>query len=164
MELIEIKGLFEMDCGAPSPTIISDDNELILTFYSDQEATSPVPQERNVVYDRGVIVLKFYAYQTYSFGLTGNETIHGHPYSKLGMRSYSFYEMRDSDLIKSLQEIQKVHPFYNAESWKTCKHYILTFHDNMFECIADYFEIRETNTSLYNQVSTLLNELSVKHF
>lgn len=98
-------------------------------------------------------------YLKYSFGIPGDETIHGHPYSKLGMESYSFYELKNSDLIKSLQDIDQVHPQYNPKKWKMYKHYILTFHDNMFECIAQCFEIREENTSLYNQAAKMLNQL-----
>jgi hypothetical protein len=92
--------------------------------------------------------------------MPGNETIDGHPYYKLGMQSCSFYELRNSDFIKSLQDIDKVHPEYNPESWKAYKHYIITFHDNMFECIAKDFEIREENTSLYNQATVMLNSVS----
>ena len=153
-----------MDHGAPSPTILSNDIELFIAFYADKENASTIPQERNMIYDTGIFALKFTGYLKYIFGIPGDETIYGHPYSKLGMQSYSFYELRNSDLIKSLQDIEKVHPEYNAERWKMYKHYILTFHDNMFECIAQGFEIKEENTSLYNQASVMLNELSVKHF
>jgi hypothetical protein len=164
MELIEIKGLFEMDFGSPSPTILSNDNELFIAFYADKQSLSTIPQERNTIYDTGIFALKFKAFLKYTFGLPGDETILGHPYSKLGMKSYSFYELRNSDFIKSLQDIEKIHTNYNPEKWKMYKHYILTFHDNMFECIAQDFEIREENTSLYNQATLMLNELSVRYF
>mgnify|MGYP000729907624 CR=1 FL=1 len=164
MELVEIKDLFEMDCGSPSPTILSNDNELFIAFYADVESSSIIPKERNTIYDTGIFALKFDNFLKYTFGLPGVETIQGHPYNKLGMKSYSFYELRNSDFIKSLQDIEKNHPAYNPEKWKVYKHYILTFHDNMFECIARGFEIRKENISLYNQTTEMLNELSVKHF
>lgn len=158
MELLEIKGLFEIDYGAPSPTILSNDNELFIAFYADKESTTPFPQERNTIYDTGIFVLKFKQYLKYTFGLPNEETIHGHPYSKLGMQPCSFYELKNSDLIKALQDIEKIHPQYNSKKWEVYKHYIITFHDNMFECIAQDFEIREENTSLYNQVVAMLND------
>lgn len=164
MELIEIKGLFEMDTGAPSPTVISNDTELFIAFYANKQSTSVIPQERNTIYDTGIFALKFKRYLKYTFGFPGDETLHGHPYRKLGLESYSFYELRNSDIIKSLQEIGKVHPEYNREQWKMYKHYILTFHDNMFECIAQGFEIREENVSIYTQASVMLNELSGRDF
>lgn len=163
MELTEIKGLFEMDLGSPSPTILSNDNELFIAFYADRESSSTIPQERNTVFDTGIVALKFKTYLKYTFGLPGAETIQGHPYSKLGMKSYSFYELKNSDFIKSLETIEKIHPYYDSTKWEKYKHYILTFHDNMFECIAQDFEIREENTSLYNQAGAILNEISIKH-
>lgn len=164
MRLVEIKGLFEMDYGSPSPTIISNDSELFIAFYADKKGEASEPKERNLIYDTGIFALKFKVYLKYSFGLPGNETIQNHPYSKLGLKSFSFYELKDSNLIKELQNIEKVHPYYDPEQWKLYKHYILTFHDNMFECIALDFEIREENISIYNQATTMLTELSVKHF
>lgn len=164
MELIEIKGLFEMDFGSPSPTILSNDNNLFIAFYADKQSSLAIPHERNTIYDTGIFALKFKFFLKYTFGMPGDETMHGHPYSKLGMEPYSFYELRNSDFIKSLQDIAKIHPYYDPEKWKLYKHFILTFHDNMFECIAQGFEIREENTSLYNQATVMLDELSVKHF
>ncbi len=164
MELIKINGLFEMDYGAPSPTIVSNDSELFIAFYADKEIKTLEPKERNTIYDKGIFALKFKKYLKYIFGLPGNETIQGHPYSKLGMKSFSFYELKNSNLIKDLQEIEKIHSYYNPEKWLNYKHYILTFHDNMFECIAEDFEIREGNSSLYNQATVMLNELSIKDF
>lgn len=164
MELIELNSGFQINVGAPEPIIISNDNELFIAFYADKQSSSTVPQEPNIIYDEGIFALKFKVFLKYTFGLPGDETMQGHPYSELGMNPYSFYELRNSDLIKSLQDIEKIHPNYNPEKWKMYKHYILTFHDNMFECIAQDFEIREENTSLYNQATVMLSELSVRHF
>lgn len=164
MELIEIKGLFEMDCGSPSPMIVSNDSELFIAFYSYKQSTTLEPQERNTVYDTGIFALNFKSYLKYSFGLPSNETIEGHPYYKLGIKSFAFYELKGSDLIKQLEDIEKVHPYYTPDKWTDYKHYILTFHDNMFECVAKGFEIREENVSIYHKATTMLNELSVKQF
>ena len=164
MKLIEIKGLFEMDTGSPSPMIISNDNELFITFYTDKRINDTAPVERNTIYDRGVFGIKFKLYRKFTFGLPSNETLQGHPYYKLGLKSFRFYELQYSDLIKNLQKIESVHPYYNADIWQSYKHFIITFHDNMFECIAKEFEIREDNISTYRQASIILNELSVKQF
>ena len=132
-----------MDSGAPSPIILSNDNDLFVAFYVDMDDLFSVPQERNVIYDTGIFSLKFKSFLKYTFGMPGNETIQGHPYAKLGMRSYSFYELKDSDLIKSLQDIDRFHPYYDGRKWKKYKHYIITFHDNMFECIAQDFSLEK---------------------
>lgn len=161
MELVEIKGLFEMDYGAPLPIILSSDNELLVAFFIDKENAYAIPQECDI-YDAGVLTLEFKQCLKYTFGMPGNESMYGHPYSKLGMQACSFYELRNSDLIESLREIDKIHPFYNSERWKMYKHYILTFHDNMFECVARGFEIIEEKTSFYNEASGMLVRLNNK--
>lgn len=164
MELVEIKGLFEMDTGSPSPMVISNDNALFVIFYSDGQIVEALPQQRNTVYDTGICILKFNGCIKYSFGMPGDETIVGHPYSTMGMQSYSFYQMKNSKWIRKLQDIDRVHPSYSQDKWKIYNHYIITFHDNMFECVSKDFEIREEPVSVYHQAASILNELSVKHF
>jgi len=164
MELIEIKNCFLMDTGAPSPTILSNDNELFVTFYENLEHPFFIEQNGKITEDMGIVILKFKRCIKHLFGSPGNETIHGHPYGKLGMESYAFYELKDSDLLKSMEEIDKVHPYYNPNKWKTFKHYIITFHDNMFECIALDFEVKRGGLNLQKQTKALFNEVTVKYF
>jgi len=163
IELKEIKGLFEMDAGAPSPLIISNDSELYVIFYSDEVEWSGELHERNDIYDKGIVLMKFIGCLKYIFGKPSNETIQGHPYYQLGLRSFGFFEVRNSPLIKELQGIQKVHPNYDPSKWNLYKHFIISFHDNMFECVAREFEIREEKVSQYNQAISLLNEMSINH-
>lgn len=163
MKLNEISGLISIDVGAPTPTIISNDSNLYIMFYAGRsDSNAEVLQERNSVYDKGIYILKFNLFLKYNFGIPGNEIIIGHPYAKLGLQSYAFYELEDSDWIKELMEIESVHPYFNKDKWIGYKHYILTFHDNMFECIARDFEIREKTTSIYEQASIITNEINVE--
>lgn len=165
MKLIEISGLLSIDVGAPTPTIISNDSNLYLMFYSNEESTdNEVLKERNSVYDRGIFVVRFNMFLQYKFGMPNNEIIIGHPYSKLGLKPYSFYQLEGSDWIKELMKIDSIHPYYNKENWVSYKHYIFTFHDNMFECVAKDFEINETTTSIYKHASIIINEMNAKMF
>lgn len=155
MELVEITGLFEIETGATMPAIISTDTELFVTFHVGRLNGLDSAQ-----YDLN-FTISFNGCIKYTFGSPGNETIEGHPYSRLGMSSYSFYELRNSDLIKSLQEIDNIHPNANHGKWKSYKHYILTFHDNMFECVAKSFEVQ--NSSVRERALTAVKALSSRH-
>lgn len=162
MKLNEISGLLSIDVGVPAPTIISNDSNLYLMFYSNgEDISTEALQERNSVYDRGIYILKFNLFLNYKFGMPSNEIIIGHPYSKLGLQPYSFYQLEDSDWIKKLMKIDSVHPYYDKKKWVIYKHYILTFHDNMFECIAKDFEISEESSSVYKQAHTIINEMNI---
>ncbi|TKG87908.1 hypothetical protein EYV94_27850 [Puteibacter caeruleilacunae] len=161
MKLTEITGLLNIDVGAPTPTIISNDSNLYLMFYSNADSIVNDPsQASSSVNNRRIYVLKFNLFFNYKFGMPGNEIIIGHPYSELGLQPYSFYQLEESDWIKDLMKIDSFHPYYNKEKWIDFKHYILTFHDNMFECIAKDFEISEGTTSIYEQASTIINEIN----
>lgn len=158
MILQEIEKNIRMDTGAPMPTIISTDNELCLSFYVDK--TFDELHQRDTNSDTGVISIVFNRCLKYTFGIPDNETIHGHPYWKLGMKSYAFYELKDSDLIKELQQMSRVHPYYNPKKWENYKHYVITFHDNMLECIAEGFKVEKAESSMHEQVISNWKKIS----
>ena len=143
MEIIELNMGFQINVGSPEPIIISNDNELFIAFYVDKQKAVSESQEQNSDNNTEVFIMRFKSFLKYTFGMPNNETIQGHPYSILGMESFAFYELKNSDLIEQLEDIDKIHPYYNSEKWKEYKHYILTFHDNMFECVAKKYETME---------------------
>lgn len=57
-----------MDTGAPSPLIISNDSELLVVFYADKNNSTTGLHMRNMVYDTGILILKFNGYVKYTFG------------------------------------------------------------------------------------------------
>ena len=138
--------------GQSFPTIISDDHNLIITFYALDECVSDELIQSSTAYDVGVYTIKFKEFSKYTFGFPNDEAIHGHPYYKLGMMPYSFYELKNSDWIRALENIDKVHPRYKHDKWKADKHYIITFHDNMFECVAKGFEVSKETRPLHDHV------------
>jgi hypothetical protein len=162
MELIKLSDKISIDGGAPSPTIISNDTELNLLFYSSDEQSGESLEERNFVYDRGIFALKFNFYLVYKFGVPGNETIMGHPYHRLGIQPYSCYLLKESEWIRELMRIDSVHPYHDKEKFKSYNHYVFTFHDNMFECIAKNFQISHANKSVYEEASLVLGEMSLR--
>lgn len=144
-----------MDPGTPNPVIISSDHDLIIAFHKREDDNETFEAVQN----QQVTVIRFTGYLKYTFGSPGDETIHGHPYAKFRMSAYSFYELKNSDLIEFLKKVDQVHPYHDKEKWKHYKHYIITFHDNMFECVAQGFEIRNKAMDLYRYSDALFKEL-----
>ncbi len=138
MELVEIKNVIKMDNGGASPMVVSNENQLYLIFYKDISE-----QSYNNYDDR--YIMKFGLYLKYNFGIPNNESLYNHPYGKLGVESYSFYELKKSPLLEEMESIEKLHPYYNKSNWLGYKHYIITFHDSMFECIAKDFKLISFN-------------------
>ena len=49
--------------------------------------------------------------------------------------------------------MNSVHPYHNKEQFfKNERHIVLTFHDSIFECIAQSFEIRINKGSMQDMV------------
>lgn len=141
MNLIEIDGI-TMECGAPLPLIFADEHQVRVVFLKLNEGDSVSDNEPDNV---DIYVLTFDRCLKHRFGFPNDEALYGHPYYELGMRWYAFYELRDSDWFAELVKIEeKSFPHFDVEkSWPMYKHYIITFHDSMFECIAKGYTIEE---------------------
>jgi hypothetical protein len=148
MKLIEIEGAFKMDYGAPNPLIIANDLYLLVAFQGGADTFE----------EEHVICLDFPGPRKHRFGRPNDETISGHPYYQLGLMTGGFYELENSDWIAELQKIASLHQYYDPNKWSKLKHYILTFHDNMFECVAESFTVLESKEDLYQQVYWLLQD------
>ncbi|MEM1338966.1 MAG: hypothetical protein AAGF96_14500 [Bacteroidota bacterium] len=151
-----------MDIGAPSPKIISDDINLTVLFYVDLfdsvRITDKV-KERNIFVDSGTAILKFELCRIHKFGSPSDETISGHRYYDMGLDSYSFFIVHDSEWVKELKEIGSHHPYYNERSFDGFEHYIITFKDNTFECIAKNYSINFSSKPLKENLKMVTDNL-----
>ena len=64
------------------------------------------------------------------------------------MSYYSAHVIAHSRWLAEAENINKVHRHYNPDRWKTRKHYLLTFHDETFECLASGYKIEVFRESL----------------
>lgn len=158
MKLIEIQDQFVMDVGAPCPLLITDNGDLRLIFYSNDENSKELRQ-RNNLHDHGIIELSFKSQSFFSLGPPNDEALEGHPYFELDLNPYSFYELLDSDLIAKISTYGRYHHFYNPNAYDKYHHYILTFKEQLFECVADGFEVNKYNESIYHQGLKTLNHM-----
>jgi hypothetical protein len=148
MKVVEIMNVFTMDAGAPQPLLIFNEHDTTLMFLLDADASSPEDSFDDAD-EKLVGVLKFTNCIKLSSGVPSNETLAGHPYFAAGLESYSFYEVEDSDLIRQLMLVQSVHPYYDPTKWSKYKHFIITFHDSTFECVATGYSFKRISGELY---------------
>lgn len=157
MKLIEITDQFVMDVGAPCPLLITDATNLRLIFFADEETEGL--RQRNNLYDQGIIEISFKTHRFFSFGPPNDEALNSHPYYELGLKSYSFYELLDSDLIAKIATYGRYHPYYNPNSYEKSHHYIITFKEQLFECVAKGFEVSKYQEPIYDQGLKTLNRI-----
>ncbi|WP_421806112.1 hypothetical protein [Flagellimonas sp.] len=143
-KLEEIAVKYPMDVGAACPIIFRDDLHLTLLFYIDLFSSSePVDilKERDTENDTGIAIMNFKRFYIHKFGTPNDETLSGHPYYKIGLKHYSFLKVEDSDWIKEIMRIASNHPYFDESRYGNLNHYILTFKEGVFECIAEDFTL-----------------------
>jgi hypothetical protein len=119
---------FLPEAAASEPVIIQTDFATILTF----SATRPMPNGKRG--DAGYGIVEFDLCSTTQFGYPNDEARRGHPLYERGLVGYGVYEVCNSSWVKLETEQNRV-AFPNTPD-STQRHFIFTFHDSTFECIA----------------------------
>ena len=139
--LVKILEDVQSDIGAPSPKIISDEQNVYLFFYlqkRDPHWDGTSVHVRSDA-DAGIAVVKFNSFEQYKFGAPNDEAIEGHPYYAAGLKPYAIYQVENSDWIEQLERQNSVHPYHKPEHYAKLQHLIFFFHDTCFEIVCkDY--------------------------
>lgn len=163
MKLNEIETLLYIQAGAPAPVILANEYKLNLLYYYHKDTESDGSydslKQRNISVDKGIAIMGFKNFLIYKFGYPNAEVLQSHPYYSLGLEPYKLFEVIESDWINKIEMMNKVHPFHNPIRYKMYKHFILTFEDSTFECIAHSTElvfIKSTMTTALHDLSAIL--------
>jgi hypothetical protein len=105
------------------PIVVANDAHLFLIY-----EVAPAGEER--------VALRFEEPRAHYFGSPNDEALSGHPLNARGLRSYGAFEVIASSWLRSLERMNRVHPRHDATRFAAHRHFIFTFHDNTFECIA----------------------------
>ncbi len=152
---------YPIDGGAPIPKVMASEHLLLLFYFVDEQPAgiSETLVERDVVSDRGVAIIEFDGYLNFKFGGPNDQVLHGHPYFNLGLRPDSFFEIQNSDWIAQIIKVNSVHPRHNDLLFEAYKHFVLTFHDSMFECVAKNYKVSFSNKSMGAVISEYVERL-----
>jgi hypothetical protein len=131
--LTELESFPQMSVGAPCPMMLIDESSLVLAYYLD----SPLDQtdENNSPQDHCAIVKFSHAYAHY-FGSPNDEALAGHPLASRGLQPYTQFSVAKSSWLTKLERMNSVHPYHESARFENLKHFIFTFHDSTFECVA----------------------------
>jgi len=95
-----------------------------------------------------VALVKLIDCYAYTFGGPNDEVLSGHPLWGRGLSYSSAHVIAHSRWLAEAENINKVHQHYNPDRWKTRKHYLLSFKDETFECLASGYKIEVFRESL----------------
>jgi len=106
--------------GAGEPALFATEDLLQIAYY---------------VYggDDAVALITFSSLEAHYFGPPHVDAVTRHPLHSRGVDIYGAFEVHDSSWIRELRQI--------AGRRIDARHFILTFHDSTFECIAGNFTV-----------------------
>lgn len=150
--------------GAPIPHIISNGYKTFLTFYVhdpdpdwDGTYTHVVdPGDNNPAH---LALVEFHGCISVKMGSPNDEVLHGHPLYGKGLVPYSAQTVENSVWLDELENINKAHPYYESTRWRNRKHYVLWFHDDTFECIAESFTVEVFYESMADLLARVCKRL-----
>lgn len=158
MKIEQIQEKFDIDVGAPMPTILSNEHNLYLIFYTRNISPDWHGQYVNVRTDNddGIVTIKFNFFLQFKFGYPNDEAIEGHPLCKLGLRAYSIQKVIDSEWIKELSKMNSIHPAHQDEHFSEYEHFIFFFHDSCFEVVAEGYTIdKDSKTNMSDEIQRI---------
>jgi hypothetical protein len=120
---------FEPEAGVSGPVLLQTDDDAFLTF----NAVRMTPDGKRGTVGTGII--EFERCGVTKFGYPNDEALAGHPLYKRGLQAYSVFEVLGSSWIQQMTEQNRV-SFPNTSDSEQ-RHFIFTFHDSTFECVAD---------------------------
>jgi len=158
----EIAELPQSSIGAPCPMILVGENSLRIAYYlEEREKGWDGTTVRLLSPDQGnepCAIVEFIMPYAHIFGPPNDEAFGGHPLAERGLRPYGAFEVEGSSWLSALERMNSVHPYHRPERFKKYRHFVLSFHDTTFECIAEGF----TSTTSRGTVEGALRQPSMR--
>jgi hypothetical protein len=152
------------DIGAPLPHVFMNGRRTLLAYYVRQPNPTWDGTTARVVdpskTEAQIAIVEFLHCTSARFGAPNDDALDGHPLHKHGLEAYRTHVVENSEWTAELQRIDGIDPRHRPESWQRKKHYLLTFHDNTFEAVAESFKVERFEGTLVavfsKQVADLL--------
>lgn len=122
------------DIGAPMPHRLANGHRTFLLFYLPDSYSEGSRTE-------SIALAQFHQCVSSKLGDPNEDVLRFHLLYGKGLEPYTAQIVRNSKWVNELEAINKMHPQYDQDFWRTLKHYILWFHDETFECVAKSYEV-----------------------
>ncbi len=137
---VEVPFDIEPVAGVPYPVLFQTEDDTVLIYRG-----------------HGVVVAHFDGCLISRFGYPNDEALGGHPLYANGLRHYGVFEVHDSSWPQEL-EAQNRRVFPDSHSF-AYRHFIFTFHDSTFECLATAIRLESFIEPLAEVVGRLQREM-----
>jgi hypothetical protein len=128
------------DADTPTPVLLSGLRTFVAFYRSvhDRVAGRANPRARDPQTDHRIGVVEFKKVTSIKVGSPNDEVLRGHPLWGSGLEFYSAHEVKNSPWITELMEVDRAHERFDESQWSGRRHFMLTFHDETLECVANW--------------------------
>ncbi len=152
------------DVGAPMPHFMGNEERLLLSYcigFVGVDSFSPVktPHVVNESSRSEVVIVEFRNPVSCFLVPISDETFDAHPLARRGLLPYGVYRIDNSSWKSQTIASTYFHPRPSPGVLDAASHYVFAFHDSVFECIADGYEIRIRTASQDGVLEEMLSLL-----
>jgi hypothetical protein len=141
--VIALEDLPRSDVGAPSPVVLADEFSTVVAYCVLDGEQSAVETLTDGVPEDGepMVVVQFAGRRAHMFGPPNDEAFAGHPLAARGLHPYGAFRIERSSWIRGLERMNSVHRHHRPEAYAQLSHFVLSFHDSTFECVARELQV-----------------------
>lgn len=162
--VIEIGDLPQSSVGAPLPVVLADEHRVFVMYLVEDPEPEWDGKTVRVVGSTSegelIATVEFSRPSAHFLGPPNDEAFSGHPLAARGLRPYGAFEVQHSSWVRTLEHRKRVHPAHRPESFADCRHFVLAFHDSIFECVARGYQSHLQRGSLRDAVQAAADRLS----
>jgi hypothetical protein len=152
------------DAGAPLPHVLSSSHRTFLIYMLSEPDPAWDGSWVNVIdsaseAEEPLAIVELERCYAHKFGGPNDEVLRGHPLYGKGLEAYRAHEVMNSRWLAAEQAINSVHAQYRPASWEKRKHYLLFFHDDCFECLAEGYRVTLARCSFRDAVALVAGRL-----
>src|SRR5262249_18265591 len=115
--------------------------------------------------------VEFQRCRSATLGDPNDEVLHGHRLWGRGLHAYGAFIVRNSAWVAELKRMNEVHPnyqdpkyprgeyYFKPPPWESMKHYLFTFPDSTFECVAEGFSVQTRSASMPEVLQEVVQNL-----
>jgi hypothetical protein len=138
----------------PVPILLSGLRTFVVFYLRSREAD---PFVRDPPTDLGIGIVEFKQVTSVKIGSVKDEALRGHPLWGSGLEHCRAHQVRNSRWIIELMNMHRVPQHFDEGRWSGARHYVLTFRDETFECVARRTVTRTATDATMGEVITRLS-------
>lgn len=161
--LVPLEDVARCDEGAPLPVVVASEASLTLVYRgltvdADWDGTTARvvgPGDD----DGSVVSVTFAGAYAQMFGPPDEQALLGHPLGERGLHPCGAFEVRGSSWVRELEVRHRVHPKHDAEAFVGMRHFVWTFRETVFECVARGYAVTVERGAVREVVARLVGEV-----